>query len=159
MTFFFIFPGPVSVIVSVFEGIPELDPLTFCVEIWPIKHGRLYYSIMSMLIQYLVPITIVSVVYTRLGLRLQTRALRRTSTTALPKLRTRLQARARRTNLLLVAIALVFCASWLPLNLLNIIADVAELPSDQTFRITFAICHIAGKCNNRETPISLYHFL
>jgi len=98
-----------------------------------------------MLFQYLVPITIVGVVYTRLGMSLKSRALRRTSTTALPKLRTRLQARARRTNLLLVAIAVVFCVSWLPLNVLNIIADVADFGADQNFRITFAICHLAGK--------------
>ena len=133
-------------------GIPVLDPINYCVENWPIPHGRLYYSIFSMLIQYLVPITIVSVVYTRLGLRLKTRALRRTSTTALPKLRTRLQARARRTNLLLVAIALVFCSSWLPLNLLNIIADLGDFDMSNSFRITFAICHMAGKSITLPRP-------
>lgn len=93
-------------------GIKEIDPIKYCIEKWPITHGRFYYSVFSMLIQYFVPITIVSVVYTRLCIKLRSRTMRRTSTTQLPNLRNRLQRRARRTNMLLISIALIFCISW-----------------------------------------------
>lgn len=40
------------------EAIPSLD---FCIENWPIEHGRAYYSIFSLIFQYTLPIIIVSV--------------------------------------------------------------------------------------------------
>jgi len=51
--------------------------------------------------------------------------------------------RKRKTNRLLVAIALAFAISWLPLNLLNIVADFNYewvLAIDRTSLI-FAVCH------------------
>jgi len=127
------------------EDIQWLESVNFCIEKWPIPHGRGYYSVFSMLFQYVFPIIIVSVVYTRLCMKLRTRAIRRTSTTQLPKLKSRLKKRTRKTNSLLISIALIFCISWLPLNLINIVADFCfPFKSDETFRIVFAICHMAG---------------
>lgn len=125
--------------------LPWLKSVNYCVERWPITHGRGYYSVFSMVFQYVLPITIVTVVYTRLCIKLRTRAVRRFSTTALPKAKSRLKKRTRKTNLLLISIALIFCISWLPLNLINIIADFCfPFNNDQSFRIVFAICHMAG---------------
>lgn len=137
------------------SGIGSIDTINFCIEKWPIENGRAYYSVLSMLIQYLMPITIVSVVYTRLCIKLRTRTLRRTSTTQLPKLRTRLQRRARKTNILLISIALIFFISWLPLNMLNIVADFYPVTS---FRITFAICHMFGMSVSSPFPIIIIYF-
>lgn len=140
-------------------GIKEIDPIKYCIEKWPITHGRFYYSVFSMLIQYFVPITIVSVVYTRLCIKLRSRTMRRTSTTQLPNLRNRLQRRARRTNMLLISIALIFCISWLPLNALNVICDLKfPFENDSTFRITFAVCHMAGMSSSCSNPF-LYGWL
>ncbi len=128
------------------ENIPLLESVNYCVERWPIRHGRGYYSVFSMVFQYVLPIIIVSVVYTRLCMKLRTRAIRRTSTTQLPKLKSRLKKNTRKTNSLLISIALIFCVSWLPLNVINIVADFCfPFESDQTFKIVFAICHMAGK--------------
>ncbi len=120
--------------------------MNYCVERWPINHGRGYYSVFSMVFQYVLPIIIVSVVYTRLCMKSRTRAIRRTSATQLPKLMSRLEENTRITNSLLISIALIFCISWLPLNVINIVADFwFPFKSDQTFRIVFALCHMAGK--------------
>lgn len=35
--------------------------LDFCIENWPIEHGRAYYSLFTLIFQYTVPIIIVSV--------------------------------------------------------------------------------------------------
>ncbi|CAG2174670.1 unnamed protein product [Oppiella nova] len=137
-------------------NLPWLKSVNFCVERWPIAHGRGYYSVFSM---YVLPILIVSIVYTRLCLKLKTRAIRRTSTTQLPKLKSRLKKRTRKTNSLLISIALIFCISWLPLNLINIIADFCfPFKSDKTFRIVFAICHMAGMSSACSNPL-LYGWL
>ncbi|UXI23027.1 polypeptide N-acetylgalactosaminyltransferase 5 [Sarcoptes scabiei] len=137
----------VRTVESHFIGMGPIETINFCIEKWPIENGRAYYSVLSMLIQYVGPIIIVSVVYTRLCMKLRSRTLRRTSTTQLPKLRTRLQRRARKTNILLISIALIFFISWLPLNVLNIVADFFFPVS--SFRITFAICHMFACCSRK----------
>lgn len=38
-----------------------IDGISFCVEEWPIEHGRTYYSIFTLVVQYVVPIITVSV--------------------------------------------------------------------------------------------------
>ncbi|XP_054165802.1 neuropeptide F receptor-like [Oppia nitens] len=140
-------------------NLPWLKSVNYCVERWPIAHGRGYYSVFSMVFQYVLPILIVSIVYTRLCMKLRTRALRRTSTTQLPKLKSRLKKRTRKTNSLLISIALIFCISWLPLNLINIVADFCfPFKSDTTFRIVFAICHMAGMSSACSNPL-LYGWL
>lgn len=35
--------------------------INFCIENWPVEHGRAYYSIFSLIFQYTLPIIIVSV--------------------------------------------------------------------------------------------------
>lgn len=39
----------------------KLTEVNYCFEDWPIKHGRAYYSIFSVVFQYSLPIIIVSV--------------------------------------------------------------------------------------------------
>lgn len=39
----------------------DLDGLNFCFEDWPVSHGRAYFSIFSIIVQYILPIIIVSV--------------------------------------------------------------------------------------------------
>jgi len=39
------------------------DTIPYCIEDWPTRNGRFYYSIFSLCVQYLVPILIVSVAY------------------------------------------------------------------------------------------------
>ncbi len=125
---------------------PWLESVNYCVERWPILHGRGYYSVFSMVFQYVLPIIIFSVVYTRLCMKSRTHAIHRTSTTQLPNLKSRLEKNTRVTNSLYISIALIFCISWLPLNVINIVADFwFPFKSDQTFRIVFALCHMAGK--------------
>ncbi|OTF82058.1 neuropeptide F receptor-like protein, partial [Euroglyphus maynei] len=140
----------VRTVESHYIGMGPIHTINFCIEKWPIENGRAYYSVLSMLIQYVGPIIIVSVVYARLCIKLRSRTLRRTSTTQLPKLRTRLQRRTRKTNLLLISIALIFFISWLPLNVLNIVADFFFPVS--AFRITFAICHMFGMSSACSNP-------
>nr|XP_027197463.1 neuropeptide F receptor-like [Dermatophagoides pteronyssinus] len=146
----------VRTVESHYIGMGPINTINFCIEKWPIENGRAYYSVLSMLIQYVGPIIIVSVVYARLCIKLRSRTLRRTSTTQLPKLRTRLQRRTRKTNLLLISIALIFFISWLPLNVLNIVADFFFPVS--AFRITFAICHMFGMSSACSNPF-LYGWL
>lgn len=76
---------------------------------------------------------------------------------------TRRQIRGRRlqrTNLLLVSIAVIFCISWLPLNLYNLIADVLSSMefTSQPMIVCYAVCHMMGMSSACSNPV-LYGWL
>lgn len=132
----------------------------FCIEDWPFEHGRGIYSVISMIFQYVLPITIVSIVYVKISDKLQKRLIRRQRLTQLECQQKRQLNLIRRTHTMLVSVSLVFGLSWLPLNLLNVISDFSPLSSydEQLFRIVFAICHLIGCSSACSNPI-LYGFL
>lgn len=68
--------------------------------------------------------------------------------------------RVRRTNRLLISIALVFGISWMPLNVCNVISDIAFPFKDhkQNYLIIYAICHMVGMssaCSSKSISIIL----
>ena len=99
---------------------------------------RIYYSIFSGLVQYLLPFLFISAVYGLIYFYLvRYRVVRDDNPTDLEKVR--------RTNTMLVSISLVYCLSWMPLNLFNILAD-AGVPvfgsSQQAITSGFITCHL-----------------
>ena len=53
--------------------------------------------------------------------------------------------KARRTNIMLFTISMVFCVAWLPLNLIGILLDAeADLFGDniEAMILTFIACHL-----------------
>ena len=57
--------------------------------------------------------------------------------------------KARRTNIMLATISMVFCISWLPLNLLSVCLDAkTDLFGDdiETTLIIFVACHLVSRC-------------
>lgn len=136
--------------------LPWLKSVNYCFERWPIKHGRGFYSVFSMFFQYLLPIFIVSIAYARICRKLTTRM--GTKGTKLKEKQARDKKRVKKTNTLLISIALIFGISWLPLNILNVVADFFDPFSDSTFRIVFACCHMAGMSSACSNPL-LYGWL
>lgn len=158
----------------------NLEYVYYCHEDWPTKHGRAYYSISSIIVQYAVPIVVVSVAYAQICKKLRYRmrpgsrpadvgaagggSLIGNNPRSGSIQRERDTARVRRTNSLLISIALVFGISWMPLNAFNVIVDVFE-PFDPTnksdafyMRILYAICHLTGMSSACSNPL-LYGWL
>ncbi|XP_013777923.1 neuropeptide F receptor-like [Limulus polyphemus] len=138
-------------------GLPWLDSVDYCLERWPLDHGRAFYSVFSMIFQYVLPIVIVSVAYARICRKLKNRMA--TNCSKLEEKQERDKKRVQKTNILLISIALIFGISWLPLNILNIIVDFHYTFQDPSvFRIVFACCHMAGMSSACSNPF-LYGWL
>lgn len=131
--------------------------LDFCIENWPIEHGRAYYSLFTLIFQYTVPIIIVSAAYYRISYKLRYRFQAGFVSTEDNLQKNRRQLRGRklqRTNLLLGSIAIIFCISWLPLNLFNLIADLSDPQFvSQPMMVSYAICHMMGMSSACSNPI------
>ncbi|XP_065351512.1 neuropeptide F receptor [Cloeon dipterum] len=133
-----------------------IDTIAFCVEEWPIEHGRAVYSIVSLVVQYLLPIATVTVAYSRICRKLRNRYLASVRREASRRKEDR---RMRRTNSLLVAIALIFCVSWLPLNVFNVCVDLYDpFEERQNMLISYAVCHMIGMSSACSNPL-LYGWL
>ncbi|KAA0190649.1 hypothetical protein HAZT_HAZT011703 [Hyalella azteca] len=139
-------------------GLPGLDAVNFCFEEWPVDHGRGYYSVFVMLVQFFVPLLTVTISYARIVHKLK---FRMAKTVVRNGNKTRKdETRNRKTNILLISIAIIFCLSWLPLNLYNIIADFSNPFGDDTdaMLMVYAICHLLGMSSACSNPV-LYGWL
>lgn len=79
------------------------EPL--CEEQWPSEGGRQLFGALTSAAQFLLPVAVVGGCYARVARRLRGRG------------------RARRTQLMLLAMVAAFALAWLPLNACNLLAD------------------------------------
>lgn len=141
--------------------------ISYCEEAWPelpFFDGRVYYSIFSLALQYFIPILVVTSAYMKIYFRLKKRFV---ITQNIPSIDERIQnrrgRRMKRTNCLLISIALIFGVSWLPLNFFNLYADLNETKMTQNVYIIYAACHMAGmssgKSSLRYVILFTYNFI
>ena len=148
--------------VEIFEGVVLYD---VCLENPDLHYEKGAYSIASMIFQYIVPILLVTVAHARICFKLKYRMVnqQRTVTSHSPFLARKKAAerrRKRKTNIMLVMIAVVFSCSWMPLNVFNIMADFNHtlLQRIDTNGLIFPICHLLVLSSACINPV-LYGWL
>ncbi|XP_063601911.1 neuropeptide F receptor-like, partial [Penaeus indicus] len=141
-----------------YVNLPGIETVSFCFEDWPSAHGRAYYSVFVIVVQYCLPILTLSIAYARICNKLKYR-MANSSTRSSSRCRKK-DGRMRRTNTLLVSIALIFCLSWLPLNLYNVVVDLHNPFGEDTesMLIVYSVCHMAGMSSACSNPL-LYGWL
>ncbi|XP_069178257.1 neuropeptide F receptor-like [Procambarus clarkii] len=134
-------------------NLPNLCSINFCFEEWPTVHGRGYYSLFVILVQYCLPISTVSVSYAMICRKLKYRI--KNSAVRSSKKGERDNKRMKKTNTLLIAISLIFCVSWLPLNLYNLVVDFVNPFGDdmETILVVYAVCHMMGMSSACSNPL------
>ncbi|KAF2364975.1 G protein-coupled receptor rhodopsin-like [Trinorchestia longiramus] len=138
-------------------NLPGVEAVDFCFEEWPVEHGRAYYSVFVMLVQFFVPLLTVTVSYARIVHKLKYRMAASSIRKNKPG---KEENRNRKTNILLMAIAIIFCLSWLPLNLFHIIVDFLNPFGEDTDTMltVYAVCHLLGMSSACSNPV-LYGWL
>ena len=105
---------------------------------------RIYYSIFSMAMQYVIPFIIMASIYLKIFYYLKTYRMVRAE-------KPEDKQRARRTNVMLCTISMVFCVAWLPLNLIGIILDANEdffgENAEEITLLTYISCHLVRIIN------------
>jgi neuropeptide Y receptor len=147
-----------------------LEYIVYCLEEWPVEHGRAYYSLFSLVVQYVLPIITVSVAYIRICRKLRYRYVNSSAvgssskykgcTASTKRRKPKDDKRMKRTNSLLVSISLIFCISWLPLNIFNLVVDYWNPFGEdrQSMMIWYAVCHMMGMSSACSNPL-LYGWL
>ena len=134
--------------------------MTVCYENDDLQLERGAYSIASMIFQYIVPIAIVSVAHARICNKLKYRMVNQQPQTTVnspfqKRKHEREAKRKRKTNLLLVMIAVVFACSYMPLNVFNILADfnMKLLHQIDKDNLVFSVCHLLVLSSACANPV------
>ena len=111
-----------------------------------------------MLVQFFVPMLTVTISYCKIVQKLKNR-MPRTSVRN-KKNAHREEARNKKTNILFMAIALIFCLSWLPFHVFNIIVDIDNPFGDniESTMEVYTFCHMLGMSSACSNPV-LYGWL
>ena len=134
-----------------------IDQVNFCFEEWPHEYGRAFYSVFVLLMQYCLPIITVGVAYAKICRKLRHHIMTSTVKKSASKDK---DHRMEKTIKLLIVITIVFCMSWLPFNMFNLIVDILDPFGDdtQTMLIVYGICHMIGMSSASSNPL-LYGWL
>lgn len=130
----------------------EAHSISVCHEQWPEDSSRQFFSIVSLLLQYIVPCSVICFCYVSVSLSLRRRALARIGNSS--RSRDQLEIRRKRkTNRMLVAMVTIFVSCWLPLNLIQLIVEYhEELFQWKYFLLTFFVTHVIAMSSTIYNP-------
>ena len=148
---------------------PELDEsgwdhVIFCVEDWPFGEQnfdiieRLYYTVFSFILQFVIPLVVISICYLMVYCQLRKQSFVRRSLHSW-NVTERLQMeenRRKRRNKHLAVISIFYLIAWFPLGLISVLLDSnPSIFGDNTSHITiiFLSCHLLGMLSATVNPI------
>ena len=148
---------------------PELDEngwdhVIFCMEDWPFGEQnydiieRLYYTVFSFILQFVIPLVVISICYLMVYCQLRKQSFVRRSLHSW-NVTERLQMeeiRRKRRNKHLAVISIFYLIAWFPLGLISVLLDSnPSIFGNNTSHITiiFLSCHLLGMLSATVNPI------
>lgn len=128
---------------------PKLE-FSICEEFWfGMERDRLAYAYSTLILTYVLPLTVISVSYLRISVKLKNRVVPGNITQSQAE---NDRARRRKTFRLLVLVVVAFGVCWLPLHIFNMIKDIdIRLIDKQYFNLIQLLCHwfaMMSACTN-----------
>lgn len=126
-----------------------------CQESWPTPMSRRFHNVASLVLQYLIPFTIITYSYTKVWIILSNRK-RPGKTKEKEQLELK---RKKKTNLMLVAMVFIFAVCWMPLNSVHFIMEFnTSFTKYEYFSTFFFIAHVIAMSSTIYNPF-LYTWL
>lgn len=122
----------------------DSEKIYVCHEQWPQLSSRQFFTITSLVLQYIIPCSIITFCYIRVSKSLRMRA--RAKVGMQNRKREQLDiSRKRRTNRMLIAMVSIFVCCWLPLNVIHLILEFKEdFHAGRYFLLVFFVTHIVA---------------
>ena len=136
----------------------DLADNRYCEEAWPDEDIRMFFSMGTSILQFVVPFIVIAVCYICVSLRLKDRARMKPGSKN-SKREEADRERKRKTNRMLIAMVAIFGVSWLPLNIVNIVEDFYPPAMDWTYyKVLFFVAHSMAMSSTCYNPF-LYAWL
>ncbi|XP_043801550.1 RYamide receptor-like isoform X1 [Apis laboriosa] len=122
-----------------------------CIEVWPSLENRYYYSIALLVLQYVIPITVLVFTYTSIAIMVWGKR----PPGEAENIRDQRMARSKRKMVkMMVTVVIVFTVCWLPFNILNLIMDNNETLGSWTwFPFVWMILHWLAMSHSCYNPV------
>ncbi|XP_058479508.1 neuropeptide Y receptor Y2, like [Solea solea] len=125
-----------------------------CTEKWPGKStDGTFYSISMLILQYFLPLSIISFAYARIWSKLRGHVspAENACSGAAGSERHR---RRRKTTKMLVTMVVVFAVSWLPFHAFQLATDIDSAVLDmRDFRLLYTVFHVVAMCSTFANPL------
>uniref|UniRef100_A0A4W5K6P0 Neuropeptide Y receptor type 2 n=1 Tax=Hucho hucho TaxID=62062 RepID=A0A4W5K6P0_9TELE len=118
-----------------------------CTEKWPgSSTDGTVYSISMLLLQYVLPLAVISFAYARIWSKLRSHMS--------PAGRNDRHRRRRKTTKMLVTMVAVFAVSWLPFHAFQLATDIDSSVLDmRDFRLLYTLFHVVAMCSTFANPL------
>ena len=142
-------------IMSTIDVIPGGEPLIFCQEIWPLEYSRWAYDIFLLLFIYVIPVTLMIILYTIMGTTLWSPGgdLRHQGSNSHKGNSQRQRRKVARVSAIVV---LVFAVCWLPYHITSLTTHLKLIP-DGVLLAALQFSMFLGHVNSAINPV-LYCF-
>ncbi|CAF1256312.1 unnamed protein product [Adineta steineri] len=124
-----------------------------CEEYWPQYTSRRFFNFSSLILQYLIPFSVISFSYYKVWV-----ALARRSLPGRTRVREEVEiCRKKRTNRMLIAMVVIFAICWLPLNIVHMVAEFHRSALIH-YKVLFLSTHVIAMSSTIYNPF-LYSWL
>ncbi|KFQ01353.1 Neuropeptide Y receptor type 2, partial [Haliaeetus albicilla] len=134
---------------SLIEIIPDFK-IVVCSEKWPgegqLNYGTIY-SISMLLIQYVLPLAVISYAYTRIWTKLKNHVSPGAGND-------HYHHRRQKTTKMLVCVVVVFAVSWLPFHTFQLVSDIDSQVLDlKEYKLIYTVFHVIAMCSTFANPL------
>ncbi|KAK4474098.1 hypothetical protein MN116_003405 [Schistosoma mekongi] len=136
-----------------------INNVSSCRENWPKESSREVFTIVSFVLQFVIPCSIISVCYFRISLLLRARLHTQIGSGTKTHMKEEREIkRKRRTNTMLIAMVIIFVICWIPLNILWMVMDVHseeqinDVQNSKNFSLIFFVCHLLAMSSAVYNP-------
>ncbi|XP_071316005.1 neuropeptide Y receptor Y2, like [Trachinotus anak] len=125
-----------------------------CTEKWPGKStDGTVYSISMLILQYFLPLSIISFAYARIWSKLRGHVSPAESS-GNSSAGSERHRRRRKTTKMLVTMVVVFAVSWLPFHAFQLATDIDSTVLDmRDFRLLYTVFHVVAMCSTFANPL------
>ncbi|XP_069580711.1 neuropeptide Y receptor type 2-like [Brachyistius frenatus] len=125
-----------------------------CTEKWPgTNTDGTVYSISMLILQYFLPLSIISFAYARIWSKLRAHVSPAESG-AVGGAGSERHRRRRKTTKMLVTMVVVFAVSWLPFHAFQLATDIDSTVLDmRDFRLLYTVFHVVAMCSTFANPL------
>ncbi|XP_007435853.1 neuropeptide Y receptor type 2 [Python bivittatus] len=124
--------------------------MVVCAETWPregqVNYGTVY-SVLMFLIQYVLPLVIISYAYVRIWSKLKNHISPGAAND-------HYHQRRQKTTKMLVCVVVVFAVCWLPFHIFQLVSDIDSKVLDlQEYKLIYTLFHVIAMCSTFANPL------
>ena len=136
------------------ELAPNRDGSFMCAEKWPRQQAGQFFTVTSLVLQYIVPCSIITYCHMKVSLALKKRSRSKIGSGSKSRERDEMEIkRKRRTNNMLIAMVTIFVCCWLPLNIVLLIAEyIQSFQSWYFYTLLFFTAHVIAMSSTIYNP-------